>query len=116
MTDQMIISALTGPTSSLLLLLGMGVGLWRFLTQTVLPAVKKWVDQHLDQVDEILKQHEADRTAWLASMQDCHQRATTLNENIETVSRKVGGLYGRHEALNQRLDSLLTKPVDNGAA
>jgi len=109
-------SMLTGPTSSLILLLGMALGLWRFLTQTILPAAKGWVDQHLNQVDELLKQHEADRTAWLTSMQDCHQRATALNENIETVSRKVGGLYARHESLQSRLDAALTKPIDNGAA
>jgi len=63
--DEATLSLLTGPTSSLLLLLGMGLGLWRFTTQTVLPAAKIWVDRHLDQVDELLKQHEADRTSHL---------------------------------------------------
>lgn len=114
--DEAALSLLTGPTSSLLLLLGMGLGLWRFTTQTVLPAAKIWVDRHLDQVDKLLEHHEADRAAWLDSMQDCHQRAEQVEAQISAVERKVGGLYGRHEALNQRLDSLMTKPLDNGAA
>ena len=114
--DEAALSLLTGPTSSLLLLLGMGLGLWRFTTQTVLPAAKIWVDRHLDQVDKLLEQHEADRVAWLDSMQDCHQRAEQAGAQLSTIERKVGGLYGRHEALNQRLDSLMTKPLDNGAA
>jgi hypothetical protein len=104
--DEATLSLLTGPTSSLLLLLGMGLGLWRFTTQTVLPAAKIWVDRHLDQVDELLKQHEADRTAWLESMQDCHKRSDVLGTQLDTIERKVGGLYKRHEALVAKLDGL----------
>ena len=104
--DEATLSLLTGPTSSLLLLLGMGLGLWRFSTQTVAPAVKRWVDQHLNQVDELLKQHEADRVAWLESMQDCHNRSEALGSQLDTIERKVGGLYKRHEALVAKLDGL----------
>jgi hypothetical protein len=116
MTEQMLISALTGPTSSLLLLVGIGMAGWKFFSNTVVPATKTWVDKHLEQVDAILEQHEKDRDAWLTSMQDCHKRSDKLSSEIETVSRKVGGLYARHEALQTRLDTALTKPLDNGAA
>jgi hypothetical protein len=95
MMDEATISLLTGPTSSLVLLLGMSLGLWRFGTQTILPAVKRWVDQHLNQVDELLAQHKADREAWLDSME-----------------RKVGGLYKRHEALVAKLDGLPSVTVN----
>lgn len=111
-----VYSLLTGPTSALILLLGMGLGLWRFLTNTGVPAVRAWVSQHLNQVDELLSQHQADREAWLSSMQNCHERATTLSSDIDSVSRKVSGLYARHEALQNRLDIVLSKPIDNGAA
>ena len=114
--DEATISLLTGPTSSLLLLLGMGLGLWRFTTQTILPAAKIWVDRHLDQVDKLLDQHEADRLAYLQGLQECQERSEQAGAQLSTIERKVGGLYGRHEALNQRLDSLMTKPLDNGAA
>lgn len=113
--DEATLSLLTGPTSSLLLLLGMGLGLWRFTTQTVLPAAKIWVDRHLDQVDDLLKQHEADRSAWLESMQDCHKRSEQAGAQLSTIERKVGGLYARHESLQSRLDAALVKPIDNGA-
>ena len=116
MTEQMLISALTGPTSSLLLLVGIGMAGWKFFSNTIVPAAKTWVDKHLEQVDAILEQHEKDRDAWLTSMQDCHKRSDQLSSEIETVSRKVGGLYARHESLQARLDTALTKPIDNGAS
>ena len=109
--DEATLSLLTGPTSSLILLLGMSLGLWRFGTQTVAPAVKRWVDQHLNQVDELLKQHDADRVAWLESMQDCHSRSEALGTKLDTIERKVGGLYKRHEALVAKLDGLPTVTV-----
>lgn len=112
--DDATLSLLTGPTSSLLLLLGMGLGLWRFTTQTVLPAAKIWVDRHLDQVDELLKQHAKDRETWLQSMQDCHARAERMGAQLDTIERKIGGLYARHEALAGTLDGRVV--VDNGVA
>jgi len=112
--DDATLSLLTGPTSSLLLLLGMGLGLWRFGTQTVVPAVRAWVDKHLAQVDDLLAQHALDREAWLASMQDCHARADRNAAQLDTIERKVGGLYARHEALAGKIDALAV--VDNGVA
>lgn len=114
--DDATLSMLTGPTSSLLLLLGMGLGLWRFTTRTVVPALKRWVDKHLAQVDNLLEQHAADREAWLASMRDCHERSDALTSQIDTVSRKVGGLYARHEALQTKLDAAIIQHSDNGVA
>ena len=90
--DDATISLLTGPTSSLLLLLGMGLGLWRFGTQTVVPAMRGWVDKHLAQVDDLLAQHAQDRETWLASMQDCHARAERMGAQLDTIERKVGAL------------------------
>jgi hypothetical protein len=112
MMDEATLSLLTGPTSSLVLLLGMSLGLWRFGTQTILPAVKRWVDQHLNQVDELLAQHKADREAWLDSMQDCHSRSEALGSQLDTIERKVGGLYKRHEALVAKLDGLPSVTVN----
>ena len=110
--DEATLSLLTGPTSSLLLLLGMGLGLWRFTTQTVLPAAKIWVDRHLDQVDKLLDQHEADRLAYLQGLQDCQERSDQFRAQLDTVERKVGGLYGRHEALIAKLDGLPSVTVN----
>ena len=56
MTDQMIISALTGPTSSLLLLVGIGMAGWKFFSNTVVPATKNWVDKHLERLPIFLGQ------------------------------------------------------------
>ena len=86
-----LLSMLTGPTSSLVLLLGMLVAVWR----TLVPAVKAWVDKHLTQVDSLLEQHEKDREAWLQSMRECHDRNDILLGNLERIERKVGGLYAR---------------------
>ena len=110
--DEATLSLLTGPTSSLILLLGMSLGLWRFGTQTVAPAVKRWVDQHLNQVDELLKQHEADREAYLRGLRECQERSDQFRAQLDTVERKVGGLYGRHEALIAKLDGLPSVTVN----
>jgi hypothetical protein len=96
-----LVSMLTGPTSSLVLLLGMLVAVWRVATQSVLPAVKAWVDKHLTQVDDLLEQHAADREAWLASMRDCHERSDALMGQLERIDRRVGGLYSRLPAPSQ---------------
>ncbi|MAL02690.1 MAG: hypothetical protein CL625_00215 [Arenimonas sp.] len=101
-----MLSLLTGPTSSLVLLLGMALGLWRFVTSTAVPAVRGWVDVHLGQVDELLRQHQQDREAWLDSMRECR-------ENNERIDRKIGGLYGRHETLAAKVDALR---IDNGVS
>ena len=90
-----LLSMLTGPTSSLVLLLGMLMGAWRVTTQSVLPAVKGWVDKHLTQVDALLEQHQQDRDAWLRNMDECHKRADAMLGQLERIDRKVGGLYGR---------------------
>ena len=90
-----LLSMLTGPTSSLVLLLGMLVAAWRVATQSVLPAVQGWVDKHLTQVDAMLAQHQKDRDAWLRNMDECNKRADTMLGQLERIDRKVGGLYGR---------------------
>ena len=90
-----MVSMLTGPTSSLVLLLGILVAVWRVFTQSVLPSLKAWVDKHLTQVDDLLEQHKQDREAWLTSMRDCHERSDAMLGQLERIDRKVGGLYGR---------------------
>jgi hypothetical protein len=69
--------------------------LWRFFHTTVVPAVSRWVDAHLAQVDRLIEEHGKDREAWLKSMSDCREQG-------ERIERKVGGLYGR-------LDSIATQ-------
>lgn len=90
-----MVSMLTGPTSSLVLLLGIIVAVWRVFTQSVLPSLKAWVDKHLTQVDDLLEQHAQDREAWLQSMRDCHERSDTMLGQLERIDRRVGGLYAR---------------------
>ena len=92
MDEGTLLTLATGPTSSLILLLGMALGLWRFMTQTVIPAATRWVDSHLAQVDRLIDEHGKDREAWLQSMKDCREQS-------DRIERKVGGLYGRIDAL-----------------
>jgi len=95
MDDTTLLQLVTGPTSSLILvLLAMGA-LWRFFHTTVVPAVSRWVDAHLAQVDRLIEEHGKDREAWLKSMSDCREQG-------DRIERKVGGLYGR-------LDSIATQ-------
>lgn len=92
MDDSTLLTLATGPTSSLILLLGMGLGLYRFFVHTVVPAVKTYVERHLASVDRMLDEHAKDREAWLATM-------TQTKEQQDRIERKVGGLYARIDAL-----------------
>jgi len=92
MDESTLLTLATGPTSSLVLLLGMGLAGWRFMTQTIVPAASRWVDSHLAQVDRLIDEHAADRNAWLAEMQECR-------ETSARIERKVGGLYGKLDSM-----------------
>ena len=92
MDDSTLLTLATGPTSSLVLLLGMGLAGWRFFSGTVVPSASRWVDSHLAQVDRLIDEHAKDREAWLSQMQECQQ--TSLR-----IERKVGGLYGKIDSL-----------------
>ena len=92
MDEMTLLQLATGPTSSLILLLGMALALWRFVNHTVIPAVTRWVDLHLKQVDTLIIEHGKDREAWLQSMRECREQS-------DRIERKIGGLYGRLETL-----------------
>jgi len=92
MDESTLLTLATGPTSSLILLLGMGLAGWRFATGTIVPAASRWVDLHLQQVDRLIDEHAADRNAWLAEMQECR-------ETSARIERKVGGLYGKLDSM-----------------
>lgn len=95
MDEPTLLTLATGPTSSLILLLGMGLGAWRFFSNTIVPSTTRWVDSHLAQVDRLIDEHAADRQAWLAEMQECR-------ETSARIERKIGGLYGRIETLSTK--------------
>ena len=95
MDESTLLTLATGPTSSLVLLLGMGLAGWRFMTQTIVPSASRWVDSHLAQVDRLIDEHAADRNAWLTEMQECR-------ETSARIERRVGGLYGKIEQLSNR--------------
>jgi len=112
-----IISLLTGPASSVVLLVGLVWYAARFVKETVVPAGSALVVKHLAQVDAMIEQseaerlsHDADRIAWLSSMRECHDQGSKILETTERVERKVGGLYGRHEVLQAKVDAVV-KPA-----
>ena len=95
--DTTTLSLLTGPTSSLVLLTGIVVAVWRIFTNTLIPAGKRWVDQHLSQVDRLLDQHDEDRQAWLESMQGDDRRHAELIESQGSIAESVDALRARIE-------------------
>jgi len=100
MDEATLLTLATGPTSSLILLLGIGLGLWRVASQKVAPAAARWVDSHLAQVDALIAENRANREAWLESMRDFHAQGQRIEAQVEVVGRKVGGLYGRIDQLS----------------
>jgi hypothetical protein len=93
MDETTLYSLLTGPFSSLLLLAGMGMGLWRFFSNQIVPSASRWVDSHLQQVDRLIEEHAKDREAWLSEMKECR-------ETSARIERKIGGLYGKLDTLS----------------
>lgn len=89
MDDMSLVSLLTGPFSSLVLLSGMGLGAWRFFSTVVVPNVTRWVDEQQAQSREMLAQHEADRVAWLESMQECHEQGRAILRKIDDLSDRI---------------------------
>ncbi len=90
--DMNLISLLTGPFSSLLLLAGMGWGAVKFTSGTIVPAVTRWVDAHLKQVDSLIEEHGKDREAWLTSMKECREpnyRCPSLMTSSDYAMRKL---------------------------
>ena len=93
--DVNLISLLTGPASSVVLLGGMALGLARFTTGTLVPAASRWIDQALAQNAKMLEEHRADREAWLTQVREC-------TEQGNRIEKKIGGLYARLDSLQGR--------------
>jgi len=96
-----LLSMLTGPTSSLVILVIMLYGAWKMTTQTLLPKMSSWVDKHLSQVDDLLAQHTADREAWLVSMAECSKQQQEMQGTLQRVEREVGGIRTQLNTLSQ---------------
>ncbi len=88
MEDTTLLQLVTGPTSSLILLLaGLGAA-WRFFHQTIVPTAKAAVESHLEHVDKIIDEHAQDRAAWLESMRECKdQHRETIRKLDEIADR-----------------------------
>tara|TARA_R100000655_G_scaffold20981_2_gene43132 strand:+ start:633 stop:923 length:291 start_codon:yes stop_codon:yes gene_type:complete len=95
MDDMTLLQLATGPTSSLILLLGLCLGVWRLATNTIIPAVSRWVDVHLSNTEALIESHNRDREAWLESMTACREQG-------DRIERKVGALFGRLDALQSK--------------
>jgi hypothetical protein len=89
MDDMSLISLATGPFSSLVLLTGMGLGVWRFSSTVIVPNVIRWIDEQQAQSAELLRQHEADREAWLQSMKECREQGMLILEKLDDISGRI---------------------------
>ena len=72
MDDVALLQLATGPTSSLILLLGLCLG-----------------------TEALIESHNRDRDAWLESMTACREQG-------DRIERKVGALFGRLDALQSK--------------
>lgn len=85
--DMSLVSLLTGPFSSLVLLAGMGLGAVRFFSGTVVPAVTRWVDAHLKQVDSLIEEHGKDREAWLEQISECREQGKRMEDTLSGIHK-----------------------------
>ncbi len=87
--DVNLISLLTGPASSVVLLGGMALGLWRFTTGKLVPAASRWIDQALAQNAKMLEEHRADREAWLDQVRDCQERGKRMEDTLSGIHKML---------------------------
>ena len=121
MTVEGIAPYLAGPGAAVLVLLLVGLGVYRLVVNYVMPAAKAVVDRHMTELEAANQRHEdavakhmdhigkmGDRYDRLADMHAEQHRnildavATMhkdVNERAERIERKVGGLYGRVDGL-----------------
>lgn len=85
--DMSLVSLLTGPFSSLILLAGMGLGAVKFTTGTLVPAVTRWVDAHLKQVDSLIEEHAKDREAWLQQISECREQGKRMEDTLSGIHK-----------------------------
>tara|TARA_R100001460_G_scaffold18399_1_gene39078 strand:- start:6618 stop:6911 length:294 start_codon:yes stop_codon:yes gene_type:complete len=85
--DLNLISLLTGPASSVVLLGGMALGAARFTTGTLVPAVSRWVDAHLKSVDALIVEHRADREAWLQQISECRAQHKRMEDTLSGIHK-----------------------------
>tara|TARA_Y100001937_G_C7004478_1_gene278075 strand:- start:18 stop:311 length:294 start_codon:yes stop_codon:yes gene_type:complete len=85
--DVSVISLLTGPASSVVLLGGIGLGAARFVTGTLVPAASRWIDQALAQNAKMLEEHRADREAWLDQVRDCQAQGKRIEDTLSGIHK-----------------------------
>ena len=81
MSIEALAPYLAGPGAGLLVCILVGAGSWKRLRDAVRPLISTTVDRHLQQIDTMSKQHQAE-----------HMR---ILETCERIDRKVGGVLGR---------------------
>lgn len=89
MDEAQWLSLATGPTSSLILLLGIFGGLWRVTTQRLAPAAARWVDAHLAQVDSLIAENKANREAWLESLHTLKEQGSRIERSVDVLHAKI---------------------------
>ena len=89
MEDLEILQLVTGPTSSLILLLGGILATGRFMKNVVVPNVTRWIDAHLTQVDSLIEEHGKDREAWLSSMRECHDQGKRIEQRLDDIQERL---------------------------
>lgn len=121
MTIEGLAPYLAGPGAAVLVLVGVGLAVYRLVVQYVMPAAKAVIDRHMGELEAANKRHEdavakhmdhigqmGDRYDRLADMHAEQHRnileaVATMHKEIgdrtERIERKVGGLYGRVDTL-----------------
>ena len=121
MTIEGLAPYLAGPGAAVLVLVGVGLAVYRLVVQYLMPAAKAVVDRHMSELEQANARHEAavakhlshigemgqryDRLASMHAEQHANilQAVETMHNDLgdrsERIERKLGGLYGRFESL-----------------
>lgn len=86
---------ITGPAGALVTAIGVLLGIYRIVVTRVLPAVERFVDRHLAQVDKIVTSHDEDRKVWADGLQALRSDVEAVKTDVHAIRADVDAALGR---------------------
>ena len=111
MTLEALLPFLTGPGSSVIILSVIIYGIWKFVTEHVIPRVDKQLSENRNSLRELISQHDQDRKVWLSSIDNISGRMAELHGGLIQMSNAVSEITEAVKDIEEELkESRLTRP------
>ena len=111
MSLEQMLPFLTGPGSSVIILSVILYGIWKFVTEQVIPRVDVQLSENRNSLRELISQHDQDRKVWLESIDNISDRMSELHSGLIQMSNAVSEITDAVKDIEEELkESRLTRP------